>query len=74
MTPAELIARLPAAELQMSTERLAELAGEPGYEEALRAEALTLAMLAAGRTVELADEADARLIGLLTQVLIGLLP
>lgn len=50
-------------------EHLATILGQPGYQEALHAEGLNVALFAAGKEIEEADKLDAKLVHVLTTAL-----
>lgn len=69
---AQLSAKEMVVEAQASAMRLSAAIGQPGYDEALRAERDVLALKAGLKLVAQADAADARVVGII-QGAIGLL-
>lgn len=62
-----------AAAVQLYVEQraavLRHVAGQPGYEEAVRAEGMNVALYALGRAIDEADALDAKIVNVLTTVL-----
>lgn len=69
---ASMAAKELAVEVQASAARLSAAVGQPGYDQALRAERDTLALKAGLKIVAEGDAADARLVGVI-QGAIGIL-